>query len=111
VFLRNIEKVDEPFVLVTYTDKFGEVPITTQNFLSNNHELLLGVSASGNRRWHDTYCMAADVISKQYAVPIISKFELSGNKDDVNTFKSFIEGIDQFGNTGETTRGYELLRA
>lgn len=106
VFLREVEKVEEPYILITYTDTFGTVPITTQNFLHNNSQLLLGVASSGNRRWHETYCKAADVISDEYGIPVISKFELSGN---VDTIKSFIERVGQIDYS--VIRKHELLRA
>ncbi|GIQ64438.1 hypothetical protein PACILC2_30060 [Paenibacillus cisolokensis] len=41
--------LDEPFVLVTYTTGFGQVPQKVQSFLKQNHRYLRGVSASGNK--------------------------------------------------------------
>lgn len=94
VFLREIEKVTEPFVLVTYTDKQGEVPATTQRFLQENHNFLLGVASSGNRRWKNTFGMAADIISQDYQVPLLLKFELSGNLDTIKTFIERVGNIE-----------------
>jgi len=105
LFLRNIEKVNEPFVLVTYTAGYGEMPESTERFLNDNHQFLLAVSASGNRRWKD-FAGAADRVFEKFGVPIISKFEGAGNINDV---KTFIEGIGHFDNS--SNGNYGLLRA
>lgn len=78
--------VDEPYYLVTYTIGFGQVPGKTARFLKANGQRMLGVASSGNRNWGDTYCRAADLVSAQYGVPILHKFELSGTVDDVDIF-------------------------
>lgn len=78
--------VTEPFVLVTYTIGFGEVPPKVSKFLDTNGHLLRGVAVSGNRNWGDNYGRAGDIIAKQYNVPLLLKFELAGTKDDVKTF-------------------------
>ncbi len=82
--------MNEPFVLITYTTGYGEVPETTLKFLESNHKNLIGVSASGNKNWGDNFAKSADKIGEMYGVPVISKFELRGRQDDVVTF---IEGM------------------
>lgn len=82
--------VEEPFVLVTYTTGFGQVPEKVQTFLSRNNRLLRGVSASGNRNWGTKFAMSADTISEMYGVPVITKFELSGTNLDK---EQFVEGV------------------
>ncbi|WP_282942578.1 class Ib ribonucleoside-diphosphate reductase assembly flavoprotein NrdI [Paenibacillus sp. RC67] len=79
--------VNEPFVLVTYTTGFGQVPEKVMSFLRKNHSNLIGVSASGNRNWGEGFARSADHIAKLYKVPILSKFELSGTNKDVEQFK------------------------
>lgn len=86
-------RVDEPFILVTYTTGFGEVPRRVTRFLQQNSALLVGVAASGNRNWGETFCGSADVIARTYDVPIISKFELSGTERDVNSFLERAEAL------------------
>lgn len=78
--------VNEPFVIVTYTTGFGQVPRKVINFLRENHSYLQGVAASGNKNWGDTFAMSANVISEMYNVPIIHKFELSGSDTDIIQF-------------------------
>lgn len=79
-------RLEESFVLLTYTTGRGNVPEKVARFLEINHLNLVGVSASGNRNWGDFFGVSADRIAEQYHVPIISKFELSGTKKDVDIF-------------------------
>lgn len=85
--------VKEPFVLVTYTIGFGEVPETTQKFLERNFRYLKGVASSGNRIWGVNFAKSADIIATQYNVPIICKFELAGTKKDIETFLQEVERL------------------
>lgn len=79
--------LNEPFVLITYTTGFGQVPQKVIKFLEKNHKYLIGVAASGNRNWGDMFAKSADIISFKYMVPIVTKFELSGTELDVQNFK------------------------
>lgn len=87
--------VDEPFVLVTYTTGFGDVPRRVSKFLERNYRRLVGVAASGNRNWGDTFAKSADVIAAQYDVPVILKFELTGMEQDVIMFKERVKQLWQ----------------
>lgn len=78
--------VNEPFLLVTYTDKMGAVPGEVASFLENNSQYLRGVAASGNRNWGKLFANSADIISALYSVPIILKFEMAGTKIEVDLF-------------------------
>ncbi len=78
--------VDEPFVLVTYTTGFGQVPASTAQFLDRCGYLMRAVAASGNRNWGARYGLAADQVAAHYQVPILMKFELSGTSRDVERF-------------------------
>lgn len=79
--------LNEPFVLITYTTGFGQVPQKVMKFLEKNHKYLRGVAASGNRNWGDMFAKSADIISVKYMIPIVTKFELSGTELDVQNFK------------------------
>ena len=83
-------KINEPFVVVTYTTGFGKVPEQVLEFLTENYQNLKAVAASGNRNWGNLFAKSADVISLLYNVPIISKFEMSGTHKEVDLF---IEGV------------------
>lgn len=96
----NVEKITEdtmitePFIHITYTIGFGEVPKLTQVFIHNNKELLRGISSSGNKIWGNNFGMAADKIASQYNVPILLKFELAGTDSDVAAFLQEVKFID-----------------
>lgn len=81
----------EPFVLITPTTGFGQVPAVVAEFIESNSEYLAGVVASGNVNWGANYGKAGRTISEQYAVPLIHTFELSGLDEDVRITN---EGID-----------------
>lgn len=84
-------RVHEPFIVVTPTTGFGDVPGIVTSFIRVNRAYLRGVAASGNRNWGGNYTKAADVISAQYNVPILHRFELAGTDEDVRKFN---EGVD-----------------
>lgn len=89
--MRNVQidrelTLDEPFILVTYTTGFGQVPKRVATFLAHNYHNLVGVAASGNRNWGNSFAGSADEIANKYDVPIIAKFELSGTMNDVERF-------------------------
>lgn len=81
------ERMDEPFILVTGTIGFGEVPPPVQSFLDINHDLLQAVAASGNRNWGQNFAKAGRSISERYHVPLLMKFELQGTTNDISEFK------------------------
>ncbi|MBZ8172114.1 class Ib ribonucleoside-diphosphate reductase assembly flavoprotein NrdI [Staphylococcus cohnii] len=89
------ERIEEPFVLVTGTIGFGEVPQPVQAFLDVNDDLLKAVAASGNRNWGQNFAKAGRSISERYQVPLLLKFEVQGTVDDINEFK------DKVGNFNE----------
>lgn len=86
-------QLNEPFVLVTYTTGFGQVPERVTHFLEKNHNRMLGVAASGNRNWGDNFGKSADLISALYNVPVVYKFELSGTTGDAQRFVQEVEKI------------------
>lgn len=86
--------LDSPFVLVTYTTGFGEVPKLVNEFLAKNSKNMVGVAASGNRNWGNNYAKSADKISLFYNVPIIAKFEMSGTSKEVELFIKEVARIE-----------------
>ncbi|WP_145052571.1 class Ib ribonucleoside-diphosphate reductase assembly flavoprotein NrdI [Paenibacillus xylanexedens] len=86
--------VNEPFVLVTYTSGFGQIPKNVVPFLTLNHQYLRGVSSSGNRNWGEKFGKAADSVSLLFGVPIINKFEHYGSEKDVAHFIEEVHEIE-----------------
>ncbi|GGD46552.1 class Ib ribonucleoside-diphosphate reductase assembly flavoprotein NrdI [Paenibacillus nasutitermitis] len=93
VRIEDCSAIEEPFVLVTYTTGFGQVPDKVMDFLKTNYNYLVGVSASGNRNWGEGFAKSADRIAERFAVPVISKFELSGTSSDIEYFRKAVSGI------------------
>jgi len=75
-----------PFILVTYTMNFGEIPETTKHFMELYNHKCKGVSSSGNKIWGKNFGIAANKITTRFGVPFISKFELQGTDEDVRYF-------------------------
>ncbi|UIR56871.1 class Ib ribonucleoside-diphosphate reductase assembly flavoprotein NrdI [Sphingobacterium sp. SRCM116780] len=82
--------------LVTYTASMGECPKLSLHFASLNSKYLLSVSVSGNRNFGHDFALSADIITQEFAIPTLLKFELSGFKEDVS---HFIAGIEKLENT------------
>jgi len=93
VQIREGMTLHEPFVLVTYTTGFGQVPEKVISFLKNNYPRLRGVSASGNRNWGEAFARSADRIAEMYGVPVLAKFELSGTQRDVEKFRQEVTAV------------------
>ncbi len=81
------ERIDAPFVIVTGTIGFGEVPKPVQQFLELNYKNLQAVAASGNRNWGQNFAKAGIRIADEYNVPLLMKFELHGSLNDTEEFK------------------------
>ena len=87
----EIEKMNEPFILITYTTGIGNTPEEVSQFLSLNAHLMVGVVGSGNMNWGLNYCKASVDIATKYGLPLIHRFELRGVPKDVEIVKQFIE--------------------
>ncbi|MDF2925592.1 MAG: NrdI protein [Paenibacillaceae bacterium] len=105
--------LSEPFVLVTYTSGFGQVPDKTAAFLKRNSRFLRGVAASGNRNWGDGFAKSADRISEQYHVPVLGKFELSGTRKEADHFVREVESVALLGTeqSADAARSGRILPA
>ena len=82
-----------PYLLITYTIGYGEVPAKVADFLRDNGELLRGVAVSGNRNWGANFGRAGDIVAREYGVPLIHKFELAGTATDVRIFNERADDI------------------
>lgn len=79
-----------PYVLFTPTYNFGKVPKETQEFLEahDNYKYMRAVASNGNRNWGaENFAKSGELISKQYQVPLLHKFELRGNSEDIRIVK------------------------
>ena len=93
--IENVKEVNEPFVIVTGTVKFGETPEPVLNFLRSHSNYLVGVASSGNRNWGERFAKAGHNISREFNVPLLLKFELRGQDKDVKLFNERIDQLDK----------------
>lgn len=77
------EKMDEDYILFTYTDGYGDVPMEVDAFLANNGMRLSGIVVSGSKDYGEAYCKAGDVIAEQYDAPVLYQVENDGTDEDV----------------------------
>lgn len=84
------ESMDEPFILFTYTDGYGDVPAEVENFLMVNSTLIQGVVCSGDTGYGEAYCQAADKISEEYGCEILYKVENAGTPEDIENIRKAI---------------------
>lgn len=93
--IENVKEVNEPFVIVTGTVKFGETPAPVLDFLRSHSNYLVGVASSGNRNWGERFAKAGHNISQEFNVPLLLKFELRGQDKDVKLFNERIDQLDK----------------
>lgn len=84
------ESVDGEYILFTYTDGFGEVPMEVDSFLMANSMNLAGVVVSGSQDYGEAYCKAGDVIAETYSVPCLYKVENDGTDEDVQNIQAIL---------------------
>lgn len=85
------EKIEEDFLLFTYTDGYGDIPMEVEDFLSLNGQHLKGVMVSGDQSYGEAYCQAGDQISEQYNVPCLYKVENDGQEEDIKNIAQIIQ--------------------
>lgn len=77
------ESINEDYILITYTDGYGDIPAEVEAFLASNSANLKGVIASGDKSYGDAYGLAGDKIAEQYNVPLLYKLENSGTDEEI----------------------------
>lgn len=86
------EKVNEDFILFTYTDGHGIVPEVVEHFLKTNGEHLKNVVAAGNSTRHpETFAFAGDVLAKEYDVKCLYKLDGEATDEDVAAIKALLD--------------------
>lgn len=99
--IAEVTATTEPFIIVTGTIGFGEIPQPVEMFLEQHQQHLAAVAASGNRNWGQNFARAGERIAEQYNVPLLMKFELHGNQQEVELFKEKVEQLNE--NLGRKT--------
>lgn len=84
---------NENFVLITPTYGIGEIPEAVDEFLKVHHANMLGVISSGNRNWGMRFARSGQLISEKYNVPWLYKYELIGNKKDIENIGKVLTNL------------------
>ena len=85
------EKVDEDFLLFTYTDGYGDIPAEVETFLEHHVSYIKGVIASGDTGYGEAFAQSGNKISEAYNVPYlykIEKFKIDDNKIPIAKIKT-----------------------
>ncbi|MFF3099444.1 class Ib ribonucleoside-diphosphate reductase assembly flavoprotein NrdI [Viridibacillus arvi] len=84
--------LSEPYLLITYTDGLGDIPVKVTRFLEENKELCKGVVVSGNSNFgHAVFGGAGEKIAATYHVPLVRKLDLRGYQADYEAIQTFYE--------------------
>lgn len=84
--------LNEPYLLITYTDGLGDVPEKVAHFLEQNREFCKGVVVSGNSNFgHTVFGGAGEKIAATYGVPLVRKLDLRGYQADYDAIQTFYE--------------------
>ena len=73
------ETVNSDYVLITYTDGYGEIPYVVEDFLQANNAYL------------KAFAFVTDEVQKLYDVPVLGKVHEEGTEEDVTAIKSAID--------------------
>lgn len=87
------ETIKEDYVLITYTDGFGDVPAEVESFLIANSTNLRGVIASGDLGYGEAFCLSGDKIAENYDVECLYKVENDGTDEDIQAIKEILEKL------------------
>lgn len=94
--IKHYTEFDDSVVfLMTRSFGFGEIPKTTQNFLSVYASRVIGVAVSGNKNWGANFGKAGVTIEKTYNIPLVIKFEGIGFPSDIQTMKNFLKNYER----------------
>jgi protein involved in ribonucleotide reduction len=84
--------LNEPYLLITYTDGLGDIPATVARFLEQNGNYCKGVVVSGNSNFgHTVFGGAGDKIVATYHIPLVCKLDLRGYQADYEAIQKFYE--------------------
>lgn len=86
--------ITKPFLLFTYTDGLGSVPLVVENYMRQHHMLCKGIIVSGNRNFgHSMFGRAGDLLANYYQIPLVAKLDLRGTAADYEQIKQFYDSI------------------
>lgn len=90
--IREDLQIDKPYLLVTYTDGFGDIPTKVSRFLEQNETHCKGVVVSGNSNFGPrNFGGAGEKIAAKYQIPLVRKLDLRGYQADYEAIQQFYE--------------------
>ncbi|MGM9950015.1 MAG: class Ib ribonucleoside-diphosphate reductase assembly flavoprotein NrdI [Lysinibacillus sp.] len=88
--INEVLEMKRPFLLFTYTDGLGEVPMQVARFMERNHQHCRGIIVSGNSNFgHHVFGQAGDKLALQYGIPLVCKLDLRGFSQDYEKIQQF----------------------
>lgn len=84
--------ISEPYLLFTYTDGLGEVPLQVKRFMERNGKHCRGVIVSGNSNFGSrVFGGAGEAIARQWQIPLVRKIDLRGFPEDYEAIQQYYE--------------------
>lgn len=100
------------YVFITYTDKIGELPIKTQEFLKGHSEGLKAVVGNGSSDFKKMgmFGKAGEIISNMFNVPLLYKLDRGGSTQDIVKISNKVSGVLELGKNVELKekKSYQL---
>lgn len=87
------EMVEEPFVLFTYSDGYGEIPAVVKAFVDKNSANLKSVIVSGDPKFGPAYGGAGKKLESEYGTKVLYLVEKAGTDEDIAKIKEIIETL------------------
>jgi protein involved in ribonucleotide reduction len=85
--LKDASDVTQPFILFTYTDCLGNIPLQVKDFLQQHATLCTGTFVSGNRNFGPLFAGAGKEIQQQFGIPTLYSVDLRGFPSDYEAMK------------------------
>jgi protein involved in ribonucleotide reduction len=109
----------DQYILITptYGDHHGHghLPPQVRKFLGQEdlRNMCVGVASAGNRNFGKEYGRAGDLIAAKLGIPLVLKFELAGDPDDISVLNHLFEKYNQNATPSHytETNNQELLAA
>lgn len=80
--MRECVNLQDKFILFTYTDGKGVVPMEVLQFMKKHHKNCIGSIITGNTNFGKNFGVAGDILKNMYSIPILRKIDLRGTLSD-----------------------------
>ena len=88
------EKLNQDCILITRNVGAGKIPWSTKRFIKKNRHLIKGFVVNGDKVKHlATFCGATPLIIEKYGLQHIRNIEGSGDSEDVEVVKDFLNHL------------------